>query len=98
MTGDTSLLIPLILIMGGVSAITIYVLAMAVRHLSSQLAQQNERLMVMLGTLKGGDSVGRALVASSRPPQGSLPGVSGTTGQSKKKEKPKSGFTMGVRG
>lgn len=89
------LLIPLGLILGGVLGLVIYTLAAAVRQLSNQLTKVNERLLVLLGAVQGGDHVARALVASARPPQNMKSGIAKT--ETKDTLPSAGGFTMGVR-
>lgn len=85
-------IIPLGIILLGVIGLTVYVLTIAVREMSRQLVSSNEKLMILLGARDGGPEVGRALVASMKPPKKEIPGVA----QPKPgKEEPK-GHTMVV--
>jgi len=90
------LLIPIGVVLLGVVAMTIYVLTVALRDAVRQVAQMNERLLILLGTRDGNESVGRALVASSRKPTKPLPGIVISEDQESKKTPP---FieTMGVK-
>ena len=82
------LLIPLGIILAMLIGLVIYVLAIAVRQMSNQLTKMNEKLLIVVGAVNGGDGIARALVAHSKPPHKELDGISGSTGLSKK-EKPK---------
>lgn len=83
-------LIPLFLVLLGLIGLTIYVLTIALRDSTRQVSKMNERLLIILGVKDGGEQVGRALVASAKPPAKVIPGVS------EKKEEPKKGFKVVV--
>lgn len=68
-------IIPLFIVVMGVISLTIYCLTVALRDAVKRISCMNERLMVLLGTRDGGPEVGRALVASKKPPKKETPGV-----------------------
>jgi len=68
-------IIPMVLIILGCCAVTIYVLTIALRDATRRISGMNERLMILVGTKDGNDSAARALVALSKPPIKKLSGV-----------------------
>lgn len=86
-----SYLIPLAVLLLGMVSLIIYVLGIALRDVTRQVTQMNERLLVLLGTRDGGEAVGRALVASARPPVKPTPGLAATKPEKKDDNK---GLTM----
>jgi len=94
MENGESVLISLGIVLLGLLGLTIYVLTVALRDAVRRIGGMNERLMVLLGTRDGGPEVGRALVASQRPPKKQISGVAGEGG----KEPPKGyKITVGAR-
>lgn len=96
------LLIPLAMILLGVVAMALYVMGASLRvalhqntRLSDRLAEMNKQLLVLLGTRDGGDAVGRALIASARPPLKPVPGVA-DGGQKKEKSEESPGYRLTV--
>ena len=87
-------LMPLVLILLGVVAVTIYCLAMAVRDAMKRMGDMNKDLMILLGTRDVGPDVGRALVAASRRPKKEIPGVA----KEAKKDEESKGYTVVVGG
>lgn len=64
----------------------IYILAMAVKNLSRRLTETNKDLMIMVAAKMDRSDIARALVASNRPPQKDLKGISNKKDEPKKKE------------
>jgi len=89
-------LVPGIILLVGLIALVVYVLALAVRNLSSQVTSTNEKLLILLGTRDGNEAVGRALVASSRLPKRDIPGVVSRKETEADKPKEKEGVRLTI--
>ena len=85
-------LIPLAIVLVGLIGLVIYILAISLRELSRQLVKINEQLLLVAGVKQGGEPVGRALVAMTKPPKKDLPK------ETEPKEAPKKGLTLTVGG
>lgn len=90
-----SLLIPLALILGGLIAMVIYILAMAVRQMSQRLAETNTKLLAIVAAKEGPEAT-RSLLALSRTPQKALAGIAAKPDKEKSERIDKGGFTVGV--
>lgn len=88
-----NILVPFVLIAGGVMGLTVYVLTIAVKQMSNQITKTNEKLMVLIASQSINPEATRALTALSKPPQGKMSGIST---QKKEEPKKKDGMSMTV--
>ena len=74
-----NILIPWLMIAGGLLVIFVYILVMALLQTVKRLTETNKQLLILVAGLGGKPevtgSVLRALVASEKPPQGKLRGI-----------------------
>ena len=86
------LLMPLAIVLLGLIGMVIYILAISLRDVTRQMVKINEQLLLVAGVKQGGEPVGRALVAMTKPPKKDLPK------ETEPKEAPKKGLTLTVGG
>ncbi len=95
------LLIPWILIAGGLLVIFVYILIMALLQTVKRLTETNKTLLILVAGLGGKPeatgSTLRALVASEKPPQGKLRGIADKKKDTKATTNTDYEMTVGVR-
>ena len=77
-----------LLVLLGLSALVIYVLALAfkvINRMSDRMTETNKQLLVLVAHREGGNDAARAVLASTKLPKNDLPGIS--IGKKKKKRK-----------
>lgn len=83
------------LLLAGLFGIFSYILLMILYKIVNRLAEVNKQLLIVVAGKDAKPDALRALVASSKPPQGKLKGIAG--GGKKEKDKPKNtNYTMKV--
>jgi hypothetical protein len=86
---NMSLISVWLLVLLGLSASVIYLMAIAllvINKMSDRVTETNKQLLVLVAHREGGNDAARAVLASTKLPKNDLPGIS--TEKKKKKEPP----------
>jgi len=88
-----SIVIPWLLVLAGIFTLFVYILVIALLKVVKQVTETNKQLLIVVAGKDAKPEALRALVASAKPPQKKLPGISGK----KKDDKPtNTNYTMEI--